>query len=205
MIGVPVVWAIVLLFHPTGDGEDFYPVVSDEVTAFVSVHVGTLIFIPLLAATVYLLLRGVEGTAARVSRIALVPFVIFYATWEVLVGVGVGLLADEVNGLSAAGQLVGAKALEAYADSGLLAVFEMIGMVFLLVALTSAGLALWRHAGAPLAVPVLFVLAAVPLGWHVTPFGQFGLALFIVAVLLAVRARSAPGAAGSGAVRPTAA
>ena len=69
-----------------------------------------------------------RGDRRAVSRIALVPFVIFYATWEVLVGVGVGLLADEVNGLSAAGQLVALRPSRTYADSGLLAVFEMIGM-----------------------------------------------------------------------------
>ena len=27
LIGVPLAWAVVLLFHPTGDGEDFYPIV----------------------------------------------------------------------------------------------------------------------------------------------------------------------------------
>ena len=97
LIGVPLAWAVLLLFHPTGDGEDLYPVVSDEVTAWVIVHVGTLLFVPMIAAAVWLLLRGVEGAAAQVSRVALVPFVLFYVTFEVLVGIGVGLLSDEVN------------------------------------------------------------------------------------------------------------
>jgi hypothetical protein len=83
------------------------------------------------------------------------------------------------------------RALEGYADSGLLAVFETIGVAALLVAPAAAGIALWRRAGASLAVPVLLVLAAIPIGWHVTPFGQVGLALLIAAVLLVVRARSA--------------
>jgi hypothetical protein len=170
----------------------------------VAVHVGTLIFVPLMAAAVYLLLRGVEGTAENVSRGALAVFVLVYATWEVLVGIGVGLLSDEVNGLPAAEQPAGAKALEGYADSGLLAVFETIGVAALLDALAAAGIALWRRAGASLAVPLLLVLAAIPIGWHVTPFGQVGLALFIAAVLLAVRARSAQ-ATPAAAARPTAA
>jgi hypothetical protein len=46
----------------------------------------------------YLLLRGVEGTAAWVSRIALVPFVVFYSAWEVLQGIGVGILVNELKG-----------------------------------------------------------------------------------------------------------
>ena len=57
LIGVPLAWAAVLLFHPTGDGEDFYPIVRDQVTAWMIVHVGTLLFVPLIAAVVYLLLH----------------------------------------------------------------------------------------------------------------------------------------------------
>ena len=201
LIGAPLAWAVLLLLHPTGDGEDLYPVVSDEVTAWLVVHVGTLLFVPLIAAAVYLLLRGVEGTAAQVSRVALGSFVLFYVTFEVLIGIGVGLFADEVNGLPAADQPAGAKAIEGFADSGVIAVFEMIGTGSLLVALAAAGIALWRRADAPVAVPILLVLAAIPIAWHVTPFGQVGLALFIAAVLLVVRARSVRRVALAPAVR----
>ena len=73
LTGVPLAWAVVLLFHPTGDGEDFYPIVRDQLTAWMTVHVATFLFVPLVAGVVYLLLRGVEGTAAQVSRVALAP------------------------------------------------------------------------------------------------------------------------------------
>jgi hypothetical protein len=205
LIGVPLAWAVVLLFHPTGDGEEFYPIIRDQLTAWMTVHVSTLLFVPLIAAVVYLLLRGVEGAAAQVSRVALAPFVVFYATWEALIGIGVGVLADEVNGLPAAEQDAGAKVLEGFADSAIIRAFELIGTGFLFVALTAAGVALRRRAGAPLAVPVLLVLAAVPIAWHVRPFGQIGLALLIAAVLLAVRARPVPRLATAAAGRPTAA
>ena len=205
LIGVPLVWAVLLLFHPTGDGDDFYPIVRDQVTAWIIVHVGTLLFIPLIAAAVYVLLRGVEGPAARVARVALAPFVVFYAAWEALIGIGVGILADEVNGLSAAEQPAGAKVIEDFADSGIIRAFELIGTGSLFIALTATGIALRRRAGAPLAVPVLLVLAAVPIAWHVRPFGQVGLALFIAAVFLVVRARSVPSVAAARPVPPTAA
>lgn len=58
------------------------------------VHVGTLIFIPLMAVAVFLLLRGLESTAAQVSRVAAVIFVVFYGAWEVLQGIGVGILTQ---------------------------------------------------------------------------------------------------------------
>jgi hypothetical protein len=203
LVGVPVAWAILLLFHPTGDGDEFYPIVADETTAWVTVHVATLLFIPLMAGVVYLLLRGVEGGAARVSRIALAPFVLFYAAWEALIGIGLGLLVDDVNGLSAAEQATGAELVEEFADSTVIRVFELIGTGALIVALSAAALALRRRAGAPLAVPFLLVLAALPIAWHVTPFGQLGLALFLAAVLLLVRARPTRGVTTHPVASPT--
>jgi uncharacterized protein YqhQ len=96
LIGVPLAWAVLLLFHPGGEGTEItYQEVQDKVTAWLVVHIGMMLFIPLMAAVVYLLLRGVEGIAARVSRIALVPFVVFYSAWEALQGIGVGILVDE--------------------------------------------------------------------------------------------------------------
>jgi hypothetical protein len=101
VVAVPVAWAVLLLFHPTGDGEDFHPIVRDQVTAWMVVHVGTLVFAPLLSGVVYLLLRGVAGVAALLSRIALTVFAVVYTAWEVLIGLGTGILVDQVNGLPA--------------------------------------------------------------------------------------------------------
>jgi hypothetical protein len=71
-----------------------YVSLQDEVTEGLVVHIGMLIFIPLMAAVIYLLLRGVEGAAARISRAALVPFVVFYSAWEVLQGIANSILVD---------------------------------------------------------------------------------------------------------------
>ena len=99
LVAVPVAWAVLLLFHPIGDGDEFYPVVRDQVTAWQVVHVGTLVFAPLLAGVVYLLLRGVVGVAALLSRIALAVFAVFYTAFEVLIGLGTGILIEQVNGV----------------------------------------------------------------------------------------------------------
>lgn len=159
LIGVPLAWAVLLLFHPTGEG-------------------------------------GIEGPAATVSRLALVPFVVIYGLYEGIVGIGTGILVDEVNGLAGAEWATGASLVEAFTDSGLIAVFEFASAFCLLVALVAAGVALRRRAAAPVAVVVLLVVAAVPMAWHVPPFGPAALALFIVAVLLAQRGRAAPAPLG---------
>lgn len=191
MIGVPLAWAILLLFHPRGEGEDFYPIIRDDVTAWEIVHLGTLIFVPLMAGVVLLLLRGTEGTSAMVSRIALAFFAVVYTAWEVLIGIGTGILVDEVNQLAEAERPIGAVLVEEFTDSSLIMALEKIGTVAWFVALLAAGVALVRQAGASWLVPALLVLSAVPTAWHVFPFGQVGLALFIAAVLVFVRSQSA--------------
>jgi hypothetical protein len=99
LVGVPLAWAILLLFHPGGEGEDLYGDLRDQVTRMLVVHIGMLLFIPLMAVVVYVLLRGIEGTAALVSRVALAVYVVFYGTWEAIYGIGLGILGDAVNGL----------------------------------------------------------------------------------------------------------
>ena len=91
LVGVPAAWAVLLVFHPSGDVKTLYEDVHDEITAMLVVHIGTMLFIPLMGVAFYLLVRGVEGTAARICRIALVPFVVFYGAWEVLQGIGNGI------------------------------------------------------------------------------------------------------------------
>jgi hypothetical protein len=193
LIGVPLLWAILLLFHPGGSGDEIYLDVQDNVTRFLVVHIGMMLFIPLMAVVVLLLLRGVEGTAAWVSRIALVPFVVFYSAWEVLQGIGVGILANELNGLPQAGQALREDLVQDFAEHVLIGpfgVFGSIGPLGLIVATIAAGVALYRHAGAPISVPVLLSISGLLITAHPPPYGPIGLALFIVAVLLYVRSQS---------------
>ncbi len=195
LIGVPLLWAILLLFHPGGEGTELsYADIQDKVTAWMVVHLGMMLFIPLFAAALYLLLRGVEGTAAWVSRIALVPFVIFYGAWEALQGIGVGILVDDVNGLPQAERATGADLVHDFADNVLIrnfGVFGSIGSLALITAAIAAGVALRRHAGAPLSVAALLGVSGFLITAHPPPFGPAGLVLFIAAVLLFVRSQAA--------------
>jgi hypothetical protein len=194
-IGVPLAWAVLLMFHPGGEGESItYAEVQDKVTPWMVVHLGMLFFIPLIAVVIYLLLRGIEGTAARVARIALVPFVLFYGAFETLVGLGTGILVHDVNGLVGAEKAAGAALLEEFNDNVLIrafGVFPSIGSLAFIVAAIATGIALRRHAGAPLIVPVLLGLSGFLITAHPPPFGPTGLGLFIVAVLIFARSQAA--------------
>lgn len=191
MFAVPAAWAVLLLFHPTGDGDEFYPIIKDQVTAWQVVHIGTLLLIPLLAVVVYLLLRGVAGVAAMLSRIALAVFAVFYTAYEVLIGIGTGILVEQVNALPAAEQATGARLVEDFTGSSLISTFELIGSFGWLIAVVAAGVALFRRADArsSVAVVLLLLVSAVPITWHVPPFGQVGLALFMIAMFLVLRGR----------------
>jgi hypothetical protein len=194
LIGVPLAWAVLLLFHPGGDASDVYASVHDDVTPWMVVHLGMLLFIPLMAVAVFLLLRGLDGTAARVGRIALVPFVVFYSAWETLQGLANGVLINEVNGLPESERPAGAALTQDFAESPLvrdLGVFSTIGSLSLIVALIATGLALRREADAPLAVTVLLAISGFLISAHPPPFGPTGLALFVVAVVLFARSGSA--------------
>ena len=193
LIGVPLLWAVLLLFHPGGDGTEIYLDAQDNVARFLVVHVGMMLFIPLMAVAIFLLLRGVEGTAARVSRIALVPFVVFYSAWETLQGIGVGILVNEVKGFPQAEGGLREDLVQDFAEHPLIGpfgVFGSIGSLGLIVAAIAAGLALYRHAGAPVSVAVLLGISGLLITVHPPPYGPTGLALFIVAVLIFRRSRS---------------
>jgi hypothetical protein len=193
LVGVPLAWAVLLLFHPGGEGKDLYGDLQDQVTRMFVVHIGMLVFIPLMAAVVYVLLRGVEGTAALVSRIALAVYVVFYGAWEAMYGIGLAILGDAVNGLPAAERATVAEVIQDYGDNILLRGFGVlvsIGSIAFIIATIAAGIALRRHAGAALAVAVLLGLSGFLITAHPPPFGPTGLALFIAAVLLFARSQS---------------
>jgi hypothetical protein len=193
LIAVPLAWGILLLFHPGGDGKAIYADLHDQVGRMLLVHVGMLVFIPLMAAAVYLMLRGVEGTAATVARIALVPFVVLYTAWESLQGIANGVLVDEANGLPASQRDVAAGLIQDFAESPLVrdaGALVIPASLALVTAMVAAGIALHRYAGAPQSVAVLLAISGFLISAHPPPFGPIGLALFIAAVLIYTRGQA---------------
>jgi hypothetical protein len=186
IVGIPAAWGILLLFHPLNDGA-FSELIDSNIGAWITVHLGMGIFVPLFAGVIYLLLRGVKSTAATVSRIGLAVFAVLYAAWELVLGVGSGILAHETDALPEAQQAVGADLVNSYADNGVITVLTVPGSLGLAVAMVGAVVALrgaYRVGWAPLA---LMLLSLPLISIHEPPFGPIGLALFIAAALLLAR------------------
>ena len=191
LIGVPLAWAVFLLFHPLGSGE-LYGAVRDEVTRWQVVHVGTVFFIGLMGLAVYLLVRDLPGTPARVSRWAAAVFVLFYGAWEAVAGLAVGALVQFTNGLSGAERSIGSDAIESLNDNAIVGDFGVlaaVGSLAWITAVISAAVAV-RRVGAPLAAAVLLGLSAIVVN-HPPPTGPIGLVFFAGAVVLIARAQPA--------------
>lgn len=67
LIGVPLAWAVVLLFHPAPDPQNLLESLRGGTTRWLIVHFATLLFIGLMGVVLHLLLSGMTGPAARVA------------------------------------------------------------------------------------------------------------------------------------------
>jgi len=190
LVATPLALAVVLWFHPPG-GENVYEGVRDDVNAWLFVHTAFLLFTPLIAIAVFLLLNGLKGRAATVSRVALIFFLVFYTAWEVTIGVGTGILVDYANGLPAAEQAVVADAIQDYNRNAIIAdpsVSFVLGVLGWVVAMVAAAVAFHR-AGAGWLVTLLVGFAAL-FAVHPPPVGPVGLACLAAAAVLIERARA---------------
>jgi hypothetical protein len=184
----PLVLAVVLWWHPPG-GDDIFEGVREDVDAWMFVHTVFLFFIPLLGLAGYLLVSGLEGLAATVSRVCMLLFLVFYTAYEVTVGVGTGILVGYANGLPAEEQEVVADAIQHYNRSDLVgdpvSFSLLIGFFGWVIGMLAAAVA-FRRAGAGWLIVVLVGLASL-FAIHPPPVGPVGLACFAAAAVLVER------------------
>ena len=196
LVATPLALAIVLWFHPPGDADHIYQGVRDDVEAWLFVHTVFLLFVPLLAIAVYLLLRGVESRAATVSRVALVFFLVFYTAYEATVGVATGILVDYANGLPAEEQAVMADAIQDLNRNWILtdpSVSVVLGVLGWVVAMVAAAVA-FRRTGFGWPVTLLLGFSAL-FAVHPPPIGPAALLCFAAAAVLIERSRAMSSAA----------
>lgn len=186
----PLALAVVLFWHPAG-GEDVYEGVRGDVDAWLVVHAAFLLATPLLGIGAFLLLKGLTGRAATVSRVALVAFLVFYTAYESNVGVGTAVLVDYANGLPPEEQAAVAGAIQDYNRHWLItdpSVSFFAGALGWIVAMLAAAVA-FRRAGAAWPLTILVGLAAL-FAIHPPPIGPIGLVCFAAACVLVERARA---------------
>jgi hypothetical protein len=188
VVGVPLAWAVLLWFHPDVDPDDVYGSLRDDVTAYLVVHVGTLILIGLLGAALYLLVRDLPGAAGRISRLAIGPFVLLYGAWETVIGLAVGVLVQHGNDAPASQRGAVSDAIQSLGSNAIVGdagVIGVLGAAAWVVAVIAAAVG-YRRVGAPAAATILLGLSLVIVS-HPPPIGPAGLVCFAAAAALLAR------------------
>jgi hypothetical protein len=195
LLVVPLAWAVLLLFHPAVD-DPVYDSLADDRTAFLVVHLGMLVFIGLIGAALYLLVRDLPGTGATIARYAIGPFILFYAAGEAVLGIATGVIVDHGDEVPAAQEEGVASSAQALWDD-FVAGDLLIGLGGLawIVAIIGAVIA-YKRVGAPLPVLILLGLSAF-VAAHDPPIGPIALVCFAGAVALIARGQRAPAARAS--------
>jgi hypothetical protein len=191
LFGVPLAVAVLGLIHPGGvtnpghDGDTIYEQLRDQADLFIAVHLLQLVVFGLLVLVVWILIDGLRGPAATVSRVALLVFGIVYTAFDSVQGIAMGVMVQQGHDLAEAEQGAVHNLIEAYQDSLITGYFNVLGGVgslAWLVALMAAAVAL-RRAGAGTLAVVCMVLAGVVFGiGHPAPFGPIGMVFLLIAV-----------------------
>jgi hypothetical protein len=198
VFAIPVVWGVLLLFHPNPEGTPFESI-RDVTNRWLVVHVGQLVLTPLLVLAVWQLLDGLHSRAAKISRAAAVVWAAFFTAYDSVQGIATGLLIRYADGdLAGAEQAGVARALDyIVSDSILAGNISAVGLVanaaWVAVAI-GAAVALHRVGAGrwvviAMCVSIVFVVHTAP--------AAIGLAAFAIAGVLRERQKAYPeGAVG---------
>jgi hypothetical protein len=184
---------VLLLFHPQSDGR-VYDGLTDDVTRWLTVHLGLAVLAGAMGLAAYVLVDGLEGRAATVSRRALAVFVVFFIAWEATLGIGTGILVELANGLPAADRPLMADTIEDYFASPILFALSIVGNGAWVVAMVAAAVA-FRRAGASRTVTLLVACSSLFVMHDAGPIGAIGLACFAGAAILVDSSRRRAAAA----------
>ena len=176
LFGGPLGYIALGLVHPSPD-----PTVGDEAGFFIALHLVQPALIALMGYALWTLVDGLPGLAAKVARVAIVPYVLAYTMFDSVIGIAKGVIVSESSSLSAADQAVVKGALEGDHWVGY-ALYLSAGLSWL-VAVTAVAIAV--HRIAPLRVSLLLGIGGLIFALtHVFPPGPIGMTLFLAGVAL---------------------
>jgi len=106
MFGAPLALAILMLTHPSNPLSDLSKGLWPWADWFITLHLLLVVLFGLLGYIVTLLVADLDGLAARVSRLAMGIFVVFYTVFLTVDGIVGGLLVRNAHSLPAPEQAV---------------------------------------------------------------------------------------------------
>ena len=187
LVAVPLVWVVVALVHPQGNG-DVYDYLDDKVALWLGVHFAQLVLALGLALAFWVLLLGRAGTAATFARLALPVWLVAFSAFDSVTGLASGLAVHHANGLDGPEQAGAASTADYLVDNRFTADFSplwLLQAVALLTVVIATALVL-RSAGASRGLFVA-MLVGVLLTFHAGAVAAIGLLSIAVAIFLAYR------------------
>lgn len=187
VFGGPLGYIVLGLVHPSGDLD-----VGDAAGFYIFLHLVQPFLIALIAYGLWLLVEGLESTAATVVRYALVPYLIVYSMFDAVAGVATGLIVEEANGMSAADQAAVQRMMDGIGEHPVLVALWIGAGVTWLIPAVAAAMAVRQQV--PRWVTAMMVVgAAIFAVGHPIPPGPIGMALFLGGILwLELRPREGP-------------
>lgn len=170
---------------------DVYALLSPVADRFLAVHVLFAPALALLGLSVVLLLNGLRGIAARISRVSALVFIVTYIMYETIIGTAIPLIIRGAAGLPPDERAVISDAANRIIADPLLgdpSVLFGVAWLSWIAAVTFAAFAL-RRSGKPLVPCILLGLSAIFVS-HASLLGPVGMLLFLLAVAGIERAGS---------------
>jgi hypothetical protein len=217
LLGTPLLTGLLLLFHPVPDpaevgppegwsGADVYAMMAPLADRFLLVHAIFALALALLGLSVILLLNGVRGPAARISRVSAFVFAVTYIMYETIIGTVTALLVRGAAALPPDEQaVIGAAILRNFKDpyfGDLPSILSLVAWLSWLLAVALGAFAL-RRAGKPLAPCILLGLSFIFIS-HASMLGPLGMLLFFLAAMGIERAQTPVAAGGELGTAPAA-
>lgn len=165
--------------------------VGDATTLYIGIHVFQPVLILLFAWGFWLLVKDLPGRAARVARVAIVPYAIAYSMFDAIAGVALGGIVRLANDASPADAAAVQRLMDTGTDYVGIVIFVASGLTWFAMALAAA-IAVKQIGGLGPTL-LMAVGAAIFAVGHPFPPGPIGIALFGLGVLwLEVRRQRAP-------------
>jgi hypothetical protein len=171
LLGTPLTLTVLMIFHPS-PYDDIKGELVPIAVWWTVLHTLQFVLFALMGAALWMLTDGLQGIAVTLSRIAAAIFVMLYDAGDAVAGISTGILAYAAQ----EGELserAAVAAIEAISHDSLKNGLFEIGEYAWVVALATAGFALYR-AGAPRIPLVLLVVPAIFLKFfdHAFPYGS---------------------------------
>jgi hypothetical protein len=154
--------------------------VGDATTLYIGLHLVQPVFILLLAWGTWLLVKDLPGRAARIARIAIVPYAIAYSMFDAIAGVALGGIVRLANDASAADGVVVQRLLDTGTDYVGMALFIASDLSWFVMAFAAA-IAV-KPIGGRGPTLLMAIGAAIFAVAHPWPPGPIGIALFCLGI-----------------------